>query len=516
MSYNQLRGLFLATAALGALIVTRLFMAAVGEEKRALLILPIDEVEAACLRSRYPLADFLERAKAIGAGAAALGVETPSSLDRRGQALFFSAAEVEKWRALGFIASGSALKPNTLWTKQPAFAEAAARAGASAGVSVSTSAVSGYRVVEFPAGFDASALALGIDPERAAMAARAGLEAVPFSPAMRSVGLDVPLARLLRSFFSSSGGSVLLRPSPNDDVEKILERLRGVSESLRGLGVVPGPASAPAVPGSRARAILFWLIAIFGPLTCARAGLRCLLYAQGYAEKRFPVASPVFEVLCGAAAALAASAVFGLVLRALGGISAHAPAGSSWPILGPLAVGAIALWAGDWPEIKKKFKGPIAYGDIAKGAAAAGLGALVLWPGEAAVFFGLGGLAAKAKDFSPAFWWWPWRWREALIGLPCLIVALFSVYEKWNCSECRPPDQAEPRRFPKDPRPWLWSALLAPIGIGAALGDAALPFGAAAGQAAIAVLLGGALIACALGSRHWKKGPPMGHIAPVR
>ncbi|OGS39928.1 MAG: hypothetical protein A3J82_05380 [Elusimicrobia bacterium RIFOXYA2_FULL_69_6] len=73
-------------------------------------------------------------------------------------------------------------------------------------------------------------------------------------------------------------------------------------------------------------------------------------------------------------------------------------------------------------------------------------------------------LLQTAADGSGLLWWWPWRWREFLIGVPALMHAFYILGRQ----SAVPSGDGAPLRA--DPRPWLWLSLFFPVGVIAALG----------------------------------------------
>ncbi|MDD5628900.1 MAG: hypothetical protein PHU21_07540, partial [Elusimicrobia bacterium] len=110
-----------------------------------------------------------------------------------------------------------------------------------------------------------------------------------------------------------------------------------------------------------------------------------------------------------------------------------------------------------------------------------------------------------AADASESLWWWPWRWREFLVGLPALMHAFFLL----GRHAAVPSGKGE--RLPDDPRPWLWLSLFFPIGTIAALGrpeaDLALVLGQTALVLAAGLVVGGATLVVRAAWEAWAQGP---------
>jgi len=95
------------------------------------------------------------------------------------------------------------------------------------------------------------------------------------------------------------------------------------------------------------------------------------------------------------------------------------------------------------------------------------------------------GIWESVDRFSAAadmFWWWPWRWREILIGTPSLVLALILIGKREG-----------PAAFLGDPRGWLILGLLAPAGAVAAIGAGGAPAALAVAHGAAACAIGAAL-----------------------
>ncbi|MBI4371278.1 MAG: hypothetical protein HY552_03155 [Elusimicrobia bacterium] len=470
----------------------------------------VDAREFAALAGREPAAagDLWERLKIMGVSAALLREETLADLAARGEVLSFGSAEVEKWRAAGLVAPDSPLRGGTLWARDPRALERAAAALAVRGVDAATTSFAGARALALPAGIDPAAFPAGFQPAAVEALASAGLlpvaepagataEVVGQAFRVRTLPADASAADVLRAAYGRPLRLIVFRPRPGLDLEAQLDALRASLRVLRAAGlpaVPPPPAPPPAEPAPvrRARLALVWLLGALGPLAAVRAALEGARRARPLAC-RFAAAAPAGQVLAGLAAAQAAAALAGLAAL---GVSPAGWNGSGdrawmlWTWCAPLAAGG-AILLGAKPPGGRFWSSPVRRGDVAAAAGLALAAALLLAP---RVFLRLPALWDEVERL-PAPWWWAWRWREAALGVPALVVALFQI----EAAAARP---SEP---PSDPRAWLWLGLLAPAGMIAALGSG-VPAPVVLAHGAGACVLGAALAAVLAGLRGlWKR-----------
>lgn len=493
-----------------------LFREAGGEQRFALAALDSDEAAALCARAGYPLGDFWERAKAVGMGAALVREKPLSYFMERGDILRFTREEFEKWKAMGLISPGSSLRPDTLWAKSPELLAQAVASGLRQGLAVSTSSSGGYHLAEFSPGA-APGLPAGYDPEilkslegrgLALAAAVPASDQTPGRPArvrllrfsrgvpagdlllpMRSIGVRAGLAQWLRAAHGGSRRLLLARLDTGAGIEPNFEALRG---ALRGLAQrevalsLPEPLEAGRQPGpweGRLRGLAAWLLGILGPLLAARAGLLALKRARTAALARLPVASPVIQLAAGMAGAAAGAVLAGLAARVLSS-PGSAESWAFWAMSGPMLIGLLTLYTIDLEEWRKNLGLPLSYGGCLKGLAlSAGL-VLLFFPRW--VLAQAAGFSAGPGPLAAAFWWVPWRWREILIGFPCLLHAFFLVNWRLDCPDCES-RQGSPL---SDPRAWFLLGLLGPIGVITALGKGAVPAGLALRHTILALLMG--------------------------
>lgn len=474
------------------------------------VVLPAVEADAfAALTGRAAAAtpELWERLKAMGVAAVVLREETAAELAARGEVLYFSRAEVEKWRTLGLVAAGGGPKPDSLWANDAKVLTRLSGALAAHGIDVSTG---NGRSLELPPGVDLMRVPTGFDPEIVAVVSAAGLIPIAASTSpwvsvaghklwMRTLPVVASPPELLRAVNGRAMRLLVLRPSAGVALDDNLERLRAALKTVKSAGlpgVLPIDVSEGARPRSRAeraaRLFLFYAIGLLGPLAAARAGLGFERVVRGWVAARASIAAPVPETLAGLAAVWATASAAGLLAAATVAPeqrAALARAWTVWTLSAPMIVAAATLFASEGPALRARWRAPLRVRDFAAG--------LVL----TLALFGLlapraamraAGIWESVDRFSVAadmLWWWPWRWREILIGTPSLVLALILIGKRETaaadgCATCVP-------KFLGDPRGWLALGLLAPAGTVAAIGAGGAP-------AALAVVHGAA--ACAIGA----------------
>lgn len=500
MSATRSRGALLALLAASAAAV----WATRAPAERA--VLPSVEADAfAALTGRAPAStpELWERLKAMGVAAVVLREETAGELAARGEVLHFSRAEVEKWRALGLVAPGGGPAPDSLWTKDPKMMSRLSGALAARGIDASTVTVAaGGRSLELPPGVDLARVPAGFDPETVAVVSAAGLIPVAASTSpwasvagqklwIRTLPVSARRPALLRAANGRAMRLLVLRPAPAAGLDENLERLREALKVVKSADL-PGviPAAAPRDESSRAeraaRTFLFFVIGVLGPLLAARAGLGAERAARGWFSARVPLSAPVPETLAGLAAALAAASAAGLLAFA-----SLAPerreelsrAWTLWTLSAPMIVGAAALFSPEGPHARSRWNAPLRLRDFVT--AVVLLAALfgLMAPRAALRAAGMWESVDRLSAAADALWWWPWRWREILIGTPSLTVALILIGRREA--------GAEAPKLLGDPRGWLTLGLLAPAGAVAAIG---------AGGVAPALSLAHGAAACAIGA----------------
>ncbi len=447
--------------------------------------------------------ELWERLKAMGVSAVLLREETLADLAARGEVLHFSRAEVEKWRAAGLV-SPTALRGGTLWAKDPKALARAADAFAARGLDVSTAAVGGTKALLVPFGADLALVPAGFDPAAVAALSSAGLLPVAASTGplvavagrllwLRTLPEDAAPGEILRAALGRPLRLIVFRPRRELGLEANLELLRASLKTLRSAGqpaTLPAPLSAPAESGAArlARLAAVWLLGALGPLLAARAALSAARLARARVCSAAPLASPVPQVLAGLAAGWAVAAFAGLVAAGVapdGWRDGSARAWSVWTWCAPLAIGCGALFASAKTSRRGGWSAPVRRRDLA-GFAAFVLAAALLTAPRAALRASALWESFDRLSAAGALWWWPWHWRAALVGVPCLATALALIELRDGA-----PD---PRRVRTgtlfEPRGWLLLGLLGPAEFVAAVGGGGTPLGGALAQGAAAWALG--------------------------
>lgn len=486
--------------AAGLLVLAAALAAAVGAPRRAAdraVLAAVDAPSFAGLIGRRPAAagELWERLHAMGVSAAVLREETVADLAARGEVLSFSPAEVEKWRAAG-LNSPAAMRGGTLWSKDSKALARAAAALSSRGVEVSTTVVAGTKALEIPAGTDLSLVPAGFDPGEVSAVAASGLLPVAAStaPALEVAGrllwtrtLPPGAARgeLLRAALGRPMRLIVFRARADLALGPNLELLRSSLRTLRDAGQPSVPAAPRGSPGdgesSRPwREAAAWLIGGLAPLLAVRAALRAARLARAPVLAAVPVASPVPQILAGLAAAWAAAAFAGLAAAGAAPEGWRDGSHRSWTLwtwFAPACVACAAFFLSSGGS-RRGWSAPVRRRDLAALAAAAGIAVLLVAP-RGAVRVSAFWESFDRISAAGALWWWPWRWREALVGVPCLSVAL-SLVERFEGGDVQAPD----------PRVWLALGLLAPSGLTAAVGGGGAPLPDALVQGGIAWTIG--------------------------
>ncbi len=490
-----------AVAAAGAGVAVAAGYGAGWEALAPAAALSAREVRSVCSREGYSERDFWERARAAGVSAAVVEEESFAELGVRGEIVSFTRAEIERLRALGLLPSGAAVKPEAHWLPKGENFSRILQAAGRAGVKVSTASVAGLRMVEFSEGYDPSGLPLGLPPGLAARLAAGGirpLSAFGLSQSrerVRVLAAGASPAAQMRAARSGPGGILRLGIDSGSGVEETLAVLRSRLRQLRAAGALGTQAQeaavAPAGTGWRWPA-LAWLAGFLGPLVCVRAALQTLRRTLSWVPRSLPAASPVLEIAAGVAACAAAGAAFGLIQRlAFVSVPALLPE-NPWTAaaLGPpLALAAAALYGPQWAELSKLMKRSVTVGDLLGALGLAALAAALLSPEEVPGWRTLRAGAGPWLD-EHMTWWVRWRWREALVGYPCLVYSLALLQVKWRCSDC---EESKTGWASGDTRGWLLAGMAAPVAVMCAFANAGLPAAEAAWQSACAAFFGGAL-----------------------
>lgn len=502
-----------------------------------LTALDAQEAAALCVREGLSLADFWQRAEAMGVGAAVVREEPLKAVARRGGLLMFSRDEIEKWRAAGLVSPSMPLKPGAVWIKDPGVLEQVLQAAARAGVAVATSTAAGYHLVHFPDALAASGsledAPLGTyDPEivKSLEGRRLTKIFVPMtaSPSAtsfrwaersfeeRSLPVGAALPRLLQTIYSHPARLLVVRLT-EPAVEANFEKLRALLGELKRRGVpvalpeqAPSAGPAPEKFQRRLMQLLLLFFAVFGPLLSARGGLTALKRARVLVLARWPVAAPVGQLLAGAAAVAAASVIVGVAARACFDSLGYLSPWRAWAragVVAPMIIAGLTLYTIDLDEWAKALASPASYARFLQLIFFAAAALLLVEPRRALVWLHHPALLSRLQAASALPWWWSWRWREILIGWPCFLQALFLINWRMDCPDCSSLEE-QPLH---DPRVWFMLGLFAPIGIVAALGQELAPAELALAQtgwAALAgLILGAVLIALRLRGLHGSNGP---------
>lgn len=503
--------------------------AAAGAPRRSgdrAVLAAVDAAAMAGLEGKRPEAagELWERLKAMGVSAVTLREETLADLADGGEVLNFSRAEVDRWKAAGLVAPSSALRGGTLWAKDAKSYARAADALAARGLDVSSAAVAGAKALEIPPGVDLAKIPAGFDP--ASVAALAGADLFPVAastaPAVevagrrvwtRTLWVDAAPGEILRAALGRPMRLIVFRPRPELGLEENLAFLRNALKILRDAGQPdtlpePRPESGESGLARLARLALVWFLGAAGPLLAARAALQAGRLARSRVCAIAPVASPVPQVLAGLAAAWVVAAFTGLVVAGAapeGWRDGTARAWTVWTWCAPFAVGAAALFASAKPARRGYWAAPVRRRDLVALIAFALAAALLLAPRaslRASAFWE----SFDRLSAAGALWWWPWYWRAALVGVPCLALSLALVEER---------DAEDPRhprvKLASDPRGWLLMGLLGPAGLVAATGGGGAPLDVGLLHDAMAWGLGLLVAAGLAGARfflqRWAQGP---------
>ncbi|MDX6770206.1 MAG: hypothetical protein SF051_11795 [Elusimicrobiota bacterium] len=507
-----LAGAGLALAAAAAVLLA-------PDEGALLVAVSADEVSALTGRAPADSPELWERLKAMGLSAAVLREESLSELAERGEVLHVTRAEVEKWRALGVVSPGSSARGDALWARDEGALARAAEALAARGVDASTGTAGAMKALLLPPGLDLARVPAGFAP--AAVTALSAAQLLPVAASTgpvsvvarvpfwkRGVPVDAAAPALRRAAFGRSRRLVVLRLRLDRSLEDNLVMAREALRRLRSAGrpsAPPEAAPAAATPGVVSVA-LFYLLGLFGPLFAARVGLSASRAAASpVCRWGLSQASPVPQAAAGALAAWAAASGAGFVAAWLLPPMARedlARSWTTWTYAAPAAVAAAALYLGAGTSVLPGWRASLRMRHLAALAALAAVAALLLMPRAALGAAGLWETLSRFGSAADRLWWWPWRWREALVGVPCLLAALALV------------ETAEPGRQATgfaDPRGWLVFGLLAPSGAVAALGAGPVPPAAALGHGLAALLMGGLLAAAVAAARAqarvWAQGP---------
>jgi hypothetical protein len=303
---------------------------------------------------------------------------------------------------------------------------------------------------------------------------------------------------------------ILARLDVHADLEHNLSALRELLKELRTLGFSP---ELPAVysEGGRVggiawylRATLGLLIAILAPMISLRAGISVLRRMER--NGKLPQAAPLRE-------ALAATGVTALTAVALGTAGYALLADPTWRLDatwlrwgGWLAVPTIclsflALYAQDPAEWKIFFRKPLAQPSSLRTAVPVVVAMLLLFPPAAVEQWGPPAWFALISRAWAGGWWLSDRWRELLVGFPCLLVGLVVFFERLRQNNSP---------IVRDPRAWLLLAMFAPVGVTQWMAQARMPVFALMVQT-LQVAIGGAVLGLGFLALHRLFAPAKKH-----
>ncbi len=516
---------------LAAVVFLLLAWAAGTVEKpapRSLVALDAGEAAAVCAVSGAVPSDFWIRAQAMGVGAMVIRTQTLRELSDSGQALVFSRPEVAKWKSVGLIAANAPLKANLIWVIEPKIFARVADELRAQNLVLSTGTAGGHGLVELTRDPDLG-LTVGSSSEDVALAEALKLVPLHLDPsgqawvigargtialrAPRSMPAPARLPSLLRVIYSQPGRVLLLQLDLAAGADVNLARVRAALRPLRERGLIGADATGLEAsrrsPSSPWRRLLAWGLAVLGPIAAVRFGVQGFKHVRGQVRALRPIASPVAELVLGVVTAGAAAATVGLVVGLLlaGGDAAALSEGLAFSTMAwPLVIGGLALYPLSARALGRGLVRSPTYLDFLLGLASVLGAALLFRPRLVLAGTPLWAHLQSIADASEFLWWWPWRWREFLVGLPALMYALFLVGRQL--------DAREPKvgrcRF-DDPRPWLWLSLLFPIGTIAALGrpEAApwLALGQTAAVLAAGLVIGGAALIAHAAWESWDQSP---------
>jgi hypothetical protein len=263
--------------------------------------------------------------------------------------------------------------------------------------------------------------------------------------------------------------------SADDGIEPNLARLRQVAKQLRDADFVfdLSKAAEPLSPWDAigiVRCILAFLLAVIGPMLAVRQGLAALRCVS--CKTRWPQSYPVPELAFGVLQTAAVAAGIGLACCALLSL----PSWNSgltriywdiWNFGVPMAFSVVVLYVEDVKGWRKWLERPLTNSEVLKLIAWLAVLWLLICPPSFPVYW-----------LPERLWWLPLRWREALIGVPCLVMAFYIHLHRLESKQTRSgssDSNQRLRRTGSDPRHWLLLGLLAPIGTVHAFGLGLMP-----------------------------------------
>ncbi|MBI4387258.1 MAG: hypothetical protein HY551_07735 [Elusimicrobia bacterium] len=313
------------------------------------------------------------------------------------------------------------------------------------------------------------------------------------------------LAPLWRRVLGGGARLVVAHLAPELGVERNLDGLRATATALRGRGMSlelnPGPGRLRG-PASWIGAFLRYgvaaVLAVFGVLVSIRRGLQFL--RKEALARRWPEADPIPEI-AGALAAtvlgsiIAASAAYALLAFELWRLGLIGVPWAVWTTLLPFALGLLALYGDEMKEWPARWLRPVTYRGLATLLFLLCFSCFLVFPRAVLQRFGLASLLDWQRSLPEPLWWLGLRWREVLVGYPCLTIGLWlqlrNIRDRMDKADSL--GQAEPKSSARDPRFWLFLGLFAPTGIVRIFGYARIPYHTLVWQTLLGLVLGGGL-----------------------
>jgi len=264
---------------------------------------------------------------------------------------------------------------------------------------------------------------------------------------------------------------VIARLDLKKGVEENLTALRETLRALRRKGFTPGLESWTSGPRGVSpiewiiRFVLGLILTVAVPIFSLRGGV--LILREMQSAGRLPQASPYREAILAGGVAVAVALCGGAAAYALMStvpwrVGATVLRWGGWAAGTTFALSWLALYDPDPKALSGFFRKPVGRPSEIRVAIPVVAATLLLFsPGWLESW----GPRAWLESFaSGGFWWLGSRWKEWLVGYPCLFVGLAVFFERKNL----------PSRH--DPRGWLLLAMFAPVGLAEWAASARMPF----------------------------------------
>ncbi|MFH2204255.1 MAG: hypothetical protein ABIJ96_14140 [Elusimicrobiota bacterium] len=338
---------------------------------------------------------------------------------------------------------------------------------------------------------------------RAEFLAAAGTAAARLAAAGEARVAD-GLGAFLREASRRGNALVVARLDMDRSLEDNLAALRGLLKELRRNGYAPRleggllTASGGGRAAAAVRSSAGFCLTVLGPLLAMRWGIGVL---RGMQEAgRLPEASPFREVLAAAGTAAAAAAGFGAASYACMSFSAWRLGATRFDWL-PWAEGltfvlaALALYDPDPRALSLFFRKKVGRASELRVALPVAAATLLLLSPDWLRDWGPEAWLAGLRYADESLWWAAARWREWLVGYPCLLVGLCLLFSRFAAR--RHKDLEAP-----DPRGWLLLGMFAPTGLAGVLAAAHTPIITLLSHSLQGALAGLPLGLLLLGARH--------------